>query len=280
MRHEANTTGLRSSNTPTLPNSMPVLSPPDRPFPRLIPMRAIPAFGFLLILNGCAALLQPQAVPEPIDRTESIESSEAEAPAAGEGDVPEEDAPRPTSRIVLLDSQDADTRIRERTSELTHRDELTLPDTETGYYLDVKEAQLRQHFPSRDVGLFRNENSILLLISGMVAFDTDSTRLNPEAQSILDTLASVLVEYRKTLVIVNSHTDRSGDRDVNQKLSEARAIAVANYLHEQGLSSERIIAVGHGEENPLPPQGTTPQGDRWPDRRIEISLEVITEHAP
>lgn len=272
MIHETCPVEPLSSNPLTLLPSMPIALPPGSPFPRIITMRTIPVLGLLLLLNGCAALLQPQAFPEPAGGTET---GDAGASAAEEGDVA-----RPAPRVALLESRNIDAQIRKRTDELARREEPGLPRTETGYYLDVQEAQLRQHFPNKAVGLFRNHESILLLISGMVAFETNSARLNPEAESILATISRVLEDYRNTLLVVSSHTDRSGDEERNRKLSEARAITVAHFLVEQGLPSERIVAVGHGEERPLALNETSPPADRWPDRRIEIRLEVITENTP
>jgi OOP family OmpA-OmpF porin len=47
------------------------------------------------------------------------------------------------------------------------------------------------------------------------------------------------------------HADRIASEDYNQKLSEARAQAVKDYLAQQGAKSNVITAQGKGESQPV-----------------------------
>ena len=148
---------------------------------------------------------------------------------------------------------------------------------ETGYYLDIQEARLRQEFTGTAIVLKRNGGSLHLVIPGATMFDSGSANLAPEIKPILDSIAGVLEEYGKTLVKVAGHTDSAGDARYNQRLSERRALSVGHYLADSGVEPRRIIVVGHGEEQPIE-DNETPDGQAR-NRRVEVSL-LPSEAAP
>jgi OOP family OmpA-OmpF porin len=71
-------------------------------------------------------------------------------------------------------------------------------------------------------------------------------------------------------VIIQGHTDSSGDSYYNLILSEKRARAVANKLLELGISPSRITVIGKGESMPVA-SNNTEDGKRL-NRRIETIL--------
>lgn len=60
----------------------------------------------------------------------------------------------------------------------------------------------------------------------------------------------VLKENPKTNVRVAGYTSATGTEEINQKLSEARANEVRNYLIEKGIEAERITVIGYGRTKP------------------------------
>jgi outer membrane protein OmpA-like peptidoglycan-associated protein len=84
----------------------------------------------------------------------------------------------------------------------------------------------------------------------------------------------VVKKYNKTVVEVAGHTDNTGPADYNQKLSERRANAVAQYLESQGLVSNRVVTIGAGETRPVA-DNSTPEG-RQANRRVELTLTPLT----
>jgi len=102
-----------------------------------------------------------------------------------------------------------------------------------------------------------------------VRFESGSARLTPDAQRLLDTLATALQDGRlaSSRFEVAGHTDASGSRAYNQSLSEKRAGAVVTYLTSRhGVDRKRLSPVGKGEDalkDPLNPTGRA-------NRRVEI----------
>ncbi len=142
-----------------------------------------------------------------------------------------------------------------------------------GYYMDVQEAKLRQKLEGTGVHVVRNGNDIQLVMPGDVTFETNSASLDSKFFDVLDSVATVLQEYKSTLVTVAGYTDSTGAADYNQKLSEKRATAVALYLNSRGVASERLAAVGHGEAQPV--AGNDTVEGRAKNRRVEITLDPI-----
>jgi outer membrane protein OmpA-like peptidoglycan-associated protein len=144
-----------------------------------------------------------------------------------------------------------------------------------GYYMDVQEKKLRQKLEGTGVHVVRNGNDIQLVMPGDVTFETNSASLDSKFFSVLDSVATVLQEYKSTLVTVAGFTDSTGSPDYNQKLSEKRATSVALYLHSRGVASERLAAIGHGEAQPVADNNTA--DGRAKNRRVEITLDPITK---
>nr|WP_238578779.1 OmpA family protein [Inquilinus limosus] len=101
-------------------------------------------------------------------------------------------------------------------------------------------------------------------------FDFDSSRLTPEARSIVASAATDALRGESTRIDVTGHTDRSGTDAYNQALSVRRAEAVRRELVADGVADSLIIVRGVGESDPLVP---TADGVREPqNRRVEIVM--------
>jgi outer membrane protein OmpA-like peptidoglycan-associated protein len=139
-----------------------------------------------------------------------------------------------------------------------------------GYYMDVQEAKLRQKLEGTGVSVTRNGNNITLNMPSNVTFASNSADLNQQFFSTLDSVATVLKEYSKSVVEVAGHTDNTGGKQLNQDLSERRAKTVANYLTSRGINSKRFIVVGAADAHPVA-SNSTPQG-RASNRRVELTI--------
>jgi outer membrane protein OmpA-like peptidoglycan-associated protein len=144
-----------------------------------------------------------------------------------------------------------------------------------GYYMDAQEAKLRKQLRDSGVSIQRDGDKINLIMPGNITFTTNSSNINTNFTSVLNSVALVLEEYNKTLVVVSGHTDSVGSVQYNQKLSEERANSVANYLRGQKIMSDRLEIVGFGEAQPVANNQTAEGRDL--NRRVEITLLPIVE---
>ena len=74
---------------------------------------------------------------------------------------------------------------------------------------------------------------------------------------------------------IEGHTDNTGSEELNQSLSERRAMAVRDFLVEQGVNASSITVRGLGESEPVASNDTAV--GRQLNRRVEmiVSGDVI-----
>lgn len=89
---------------------------------------------------------------------------------------------------------------------------------------------------------------------------------------LLNNLVSAANQCQTFQIVIEGHTDSEGAEDYNQYLSEQRANAVRAYLADNGVSVDRLSAVGKGETEPVA-SNDTPQG-KAANRRIDF---VVTQ---
>jgi len=107
-----------------------------------------------------------------------------------------------------------------------------------------------------------------------VQFDSGSARLKSSSFEELDNLANTLVDQKGARLSINGHTDNVGDATANRELSQKRAEAVKNYLVENGVDADRLIAQGFGADMPVASNDTS-EG-RAQNRRTEV--EIVKEN--
>jgi outer membrane protein OmpA-like peptidoglycan-associated protein len=101
-----------------------------------------------------------------------------------------------------------------------------------------------------------------------VFFDWDKANITPEAQQIIEAAAATFKAEPPVPVQVVGHTDTSGSKEYNQKLSEQRAQNVAGALSTAGVPQSAMTVTGVGQTDLKVP---TPDGVREPqNRRTEI----------
>ena len=102
----------------------------------------------------------------------------------------------------------------------------------------------------------------------LVFFDWDRADITPAGMDIIRQAASAYKSGSSVRLQVTGHTDLSGSRGYNQRLSERRANNVANALAGLGVTRGDMAVSGRGENDPRVP---TPPGVREPqNRRVEI----------
>ncbi len=71
-------------------------------------------------------------------------------------------------------------------------------------------------------------------------------------------------------VEISGFTDNVGKDEYNLKLSQQRAESVKNWLVDNGISPDRVVAKGYGKQNPIA-DNTTSEG-RQMNRRTEFKV--------
>lgn len=108
----------------------------------------------------------------------------------------------------------------------------------------------------------------------LIEFDYDKDFIRPQYYPDFEPVLQVLRRDPSVTVRVEGHCDRypKSRRDYNQRLSERRARAVANYLVEHsGISADRVTAVGYGFDRPVAPNDT--DENRQKNRRTDIYIQ-------
>lgn len=103
-----------------------------------------------------------------------------------------------------------------------------------------------------------------------VTFELDSSRLRPDAETILGYAVELMTRYPDMEVEVAGHTDDLGSDAYNEALSQRRAESVVAYITAQGVAAERLTARGYGEREPTVPN--TSEANRERNRRVEMRI--------
>ncbi len=151
---------------------------------------------------------------------------------------------------------------------------------DTSFVKELADANPTGKAASADVAVFKPEEKVERVVSRRswnIEFVSGKATFTPAAASQLETLFSELVVASGTLVEVHGHTDDQGNPDANQKLSEARAFAVKEWLEKKSptnFSEGRVRIFAHGQTQPVAPN-SSPEG-KAKNRRVEIVLGTST----
>jgi outer membrane protein OmpA-like peptidoglycan-associated protein len=142
-----------------------------------------------------------------------------------------------------------------------------------GRHMDKQAEELRADLKGAKVE--RVGEGILITFDSGLLFGFDSYTLQSATKSNLTELAQTLKKYDDTDILVEGHTDNTGDDAYNQTLSEKRAGEVKTYLVEQQVDASRITTKGYGEKQPLAPNDT--EAGKKENRRVEVAIYANKE---
>jgi outer membrane protein OmpA-like peptidoglycan-associated protein len=122
-----------------------------------------------------------------------------------------------------------------------------------------------------------DQDAILVRLPDGVTFARGSASINPGFYDSLNSIADSLIQYPNSLVDVYGFTDTTGSDATNQRLSEQRAEAVANYLTGRGVARSRLATRGYGESAEFLRVRTGDGVDEPLNRRVEIKIIPISQ---
>lgn len=120
------------------------------------------------------------------------------------------------------------------------------------------------------------ERRVLLDVKISLKFDFDRATIRPESFPALDRLVGFLRRHPGARLKMVGHTDDVGTDEYNMGLSEARVVAVRDYLAERGIGARRLNAFFYGEREPLVEveglDGEELEAARFRNRRVDMSV--------
>ncbi len=99
---------------------------------------------------------------------------------------------------------------------------------------------------------FENRNNFSVAAEKSVPFKFDSAKLDSAHMAALDEIAQALVQNPDAIIVLEGHTDVTGDHEYNVKLGERRVEAVRRYLAvEKNVPVYKIHEISFGAARPI-----------------------------
>jgi len=137
-----------------------------------------------------------------------------------------------------------------------------------GRHMDKQAEELKQDLKGATVE--RVGEGILITFDSGLLFDVDKADIQTTTKANLDQLSETLKKYDDTNILVEGHTDATGEDSYNKKLSDKRAASVESYLASNGVATNRITTKGYGEGQPVADNNT--DSGRKANRRVEVAI--------
>jgi len=112
-------------------------------------------------------------------------------------------------------------------------------------------------------------------LSSAAAFATSGSNLSAAGKAEIANFAKKLSGHKVKSITVDGYTDSRGAASFNQALSEKRANAVKAEMMRNGIDSNLIKTVGHGESNPIASNET--RAGRAQNRRVTVTVEGMKQ---
>ncbi len=150
----------------------------------------------------------------------------------------------------------------------------------SGVYLFIDDVSLTpvadpNECKCNDVQVTKCDEDLILTLNKTfvmknVNFENGKDILLPSSHTELDKLVAYLKSNANFKIEIMGHTDNVGSENENQKLSEARAKAVSEYLIKSGIEKKRVNYKGFGSQKPL--KSNNSEENKVLNRRVEVKL--------
>ncbi|MBK7296787.1 MAG: OmpA family protein [Flavobacteriales bacterium] len=110
------------------------------------------------------------------------------------------------------------------------------------------------------------------LITNSIQFEYGSSAIGEGSEEVLVEISGLLRQHPQLQLIIEAHTDNIGGDQFNIELSQERATSVVNYLVGNDISNERLMPIGHGENQPI--ASNKSEKGRSQNRRVEFRMVV------
>jgi len=130
--------------------------------------------------------------------------------------------------------------------------------------------QARKEISSDDALVYQQGNKLVFRLK-RINFQTGMSVIPEPSKPLLDKVNAIISKLDAEVVVVEGHTDSVGSTELNQRLSTARAEAVATYLFSFKVGYKLTYA-GYGESKPIVSNKTS-EG-RATNRRVDLVVSV------
>lgn len=137
-----------------------------------------------------------------------------------------------------------------------------------GNYMDKQAEEMRRDLEGAKIE--RVGEGIKITFESGILFDVSKSELKPVAVTNLEKLAVILNKYEDTRILIEGHTDNTGEYEYNKDLSMRRAQSVATTLSNRQVIATRFTIMGYGWDQPVA-ENTTAAG-RAQNRRVDIAI--------
>lgn len=111
----------------------------------------------------------------------------------------------------------------------------------------------------------------LNLIAAALKFEIGQSNLAAKSLQGLDSLVQIMIAYPNTKLLITGHTDNTGARKINDRLSINRAKKVQTYIVKKGLTINRTLLAGLADQEPIADNKT--KKGRAQNRRVELAIQ-------
>jgi len=116
-----------------------------------------------------------------------------------------------------------------------------------------------------------NLKALKVTFDSGILFATGKSTLNPSSKAALTKFSKILVANPTMDITILGHTDNVGSLDTNQKLSQGRAQAVADFLKSQSVGEAQIKdIIGKNFSQPVADNATA--AGKAANRRVEVYM--------
>jgi outer membrane protein OmpA-like peptidoglycan-associated protein len=125
---------------------------------------------------------------------------------------------------------------------------------------------------------FKNRNNFKVATEKKIPFKFDSATLDPKLTADLDEVAAALMSNPDSLIVLEGHTDATGDDEYNVRLGERRVDAVRTYLAvEKMVPVYKIHMISFGAARPIADNKS--REGREQNRNVSVTVLTPTQQA-
>jgi outer membrane protein OmpA-like peptidoglycan-associated protein len=135
-------------------------------------------------------------------------------------------------------------------------------------YMENTYAEIKRTVSEAEVTILND--TLKVLFPENLLFKNGSSSISETTYPIMKRFADALIVYSQTHILVNGHTDNTGEKEMNNALSKSRADSAAAVLMLYKVPASRLEFWGFGSRQPIA-DNSTAEG-RTKNRRVEFII--------